>query len=558
MRVVRLAYACLLVGCSNSGGGAPDLAVPDGGALTPTAQITSTPDLVGFVTRLDGTGSRDPAGRALTFAWHFSSVPAGSAITDASLSSTSSPTPTFEPDLGGAYGVSLTVTAPDGASGTASATATVPTWPLFYYRAQYGAGADTFSVGVVRSDGTGARAIDCALAAPVNDASPGYLLDLLELPGFFTMRVFDPAAAPATVPSALAFEQPIPAGTDLGAAGFRLLLADEQSDCASKPPVRLDDGSAAQHVEPRFSPDGSRLVYLDRGPDRVITVGRDGQNRHVVRTGAKIPGAAPLWVDATHVAWTEDTSANATPHLDVFSAADADGAGDAAGTRTTLLDCPAATDATALQVINQLELVGQAMLVAGGVKSKFASPPGSINLYRMAAPSCSTTAATRLASQLPGGDAWDFTVAPDGVTIAMSSTAGQTGPNPQHDILLLTIDGSLAPTVYAGSDPVLDDIGPRWIAHGRQLTWTQAAPPDDGGASRGGGIMIGNLNGTHVRSLVPQQSGAGGPTLIAGGSNRGLSCSWSGAGADAGAGASVAAMVLLLAITLARRTRRER
>src|SRR5579862_7291341 len=140
MRVVRLVSACLLAACGNNGGGAPDLAAPDGGGLVPTAQLASTPDLVGFVTRLDGSGSRDPAGRALTYAWHFTSVPQGSTIADASLSSTTSPTPTFEPDLGGAYGVSLTVTAPDGASGGASATVTVPTLPLFYYRAQYGAG----------------------------------------------------------------------------------------------------------------------------------------------------------------------------------------------------------------------------------------------------------------------------------------------------------------------------------------------------------------------------------------------------------------------------------
>src|SRR5581483_10277937 len=517
-------FATLCAACSSSDSGAFDQGIDVGGFAPPTAVISATPDLVGFATRLDATGSHGYTS-SLGYAWHFLQVPPASTVTDASLSSATGPAPSFDPDLGGDYKVQLTVTESGipngGVNGVATATVTVPTLPLFYYQGNFTASTDTFAVGVVRSDGTGARAIDCAVSAPVPDAgSAGYLLNVLEIPGFFTMRVFD---APTGGGASLAFEQVVPAG---GASDFRLWLADDQSDCNARPPVRLDDANGKEHVEPRFSADGSRLVYIDRGaPDRLVTVARDGTARHVVRTSAKIPGAAPLWLDATHVAWAEDTSANSTPHLAIYSAADADAAGDGAG-RATLLDCPnAATDATVLQVINQFELAGTTLVIAGGVRSKFASPAGSINLYKMAANSCSTTTATSLASQLPGGDAWDFTLAPDGKTIAMSSTAGQSGPNPQHDILLLTVDGTLTPTVYAGSDPVLDDVGPRWIAGGRQLTWTHGAPPGDGGTATGGGIMIGNLNGTHVRSLVPQQLSAQGPVLVAGGSNRGLSCS---------------------------------
>ena len=458
-----VAVALGLGACGAGAPVAPDLGVPDGGALTPTAKIAATPDLVGFVTRLDGSGSRDPAGRALTYAWHFAAVPAGSQVVDASLSTASGPTPTFKPNRGGDYGVTLTVTTPDGVTGSAAATVTVPTLPLFYYRGSFGAESDTFSVGVVRSDGTGARDVICPMTAAAGDAGAGNLLNVLEIPGFFTMRVFNPLSGGGA--SRLAFEQVVPAGVDGSAAiERRLWLTDNHGDCAAQPPLRLDDGDDHEHVEPRFSPDGSRLAYLNRGaPNRLITVGKDGTGRHVVRSSAKIPGAAPVWVDGSHVAWAEDTSATAVPHLAIYSASDTDGAGDGAG-RTTLLDCPAATDATALQVINQFKLAGSTLVIAGGVRSKLATPAGSINLYRMAAASCSTTAATRLASQLPGGDAWDFTIAPDGTTIAMSSTAGQTGPSPQHDILLLTVDGTLAPTVYAGSDPVLDDLGPRWLA----------------------------------------------------------------------------------------------
>ena len=101
--------------------------------------------------------ARSGRARALTYALHFAAGARRQPVVDASLSTASGPTPTFEPDRGGDYGVTLTVTTPDGVTGSAAATVTVPTLPLFYYRGSFGAESDTFSVGVVRSDGTGAR-----------------------------------------------------------------------------------------------------------------------------------------------------------------------------------------------------------------------------------------------------------------------------------------------------------------------------------------------------------------------------------------------------------------
>lgn len=56
---------------------------------------------------LDGSGSYDPLGRDLTYAWAFESVPTASALT--ALTGGTTTGPTFTPDIGGRYVVSLTV-----------------------------------------------------------------------------------------------------------------------------------------------------------------------------------------------------------------------------------------------------------------------------------------------------------------------------------------------------------------------------------------------------------------------------------------------------------------
>ena len=178
------------------------------------------------------------------------------------------------------------------------------------------------------------------------------------------------------------------------ATEHQLLVTDENGDCALRVAARLDATPAAQHLVPRFSPSGARVAWIDVAqPASVITAAVDGSDRRVVRTVAKLKTAPPVWRDETHLSWVEDASPNATTHLQIATAEDVAGAGDSA--RTVVVDCDAAADPTVLGVINQFDGNPSGYVVAGGVKSRAANPPGATILYKLAGPNCSTTAAKK-------------------------------------------------------------------------------------------------------------------------------------------------------------------
>ena len=72
---------------------------------------------------LDGSGSTDESGAALTYAWELVSAPSGSQATTADITSTTSQMPTFTPDLPGTYIFALTVN--DGGTNSLPTTLTV-------------------------------------------------------------------------------------------------------------------------------------------------------------------------------------------------------------------------------------------------------------------------------------------------------------------------------------------------------------------------------------------------------------------------------------------------
>ncbi len=79
--------------------------------LTDAGSDTNT--TTGLPVTLNGSGSSDPDGDALTFLWRFLSVPPPSTVTDALLANGNTAAPRFTPDVDGAY--ELALEASDGA-----------------------------------------------------------------------------------------------------------------------------------------------------------------------------------------------------------------------------------------------------------------------------------------------------------------------------------------------------------------------------------------------------------------------------------------------------------
>lgn len=532
MRVYGLIVLMGLVGCKSSSGGGADGGGGSGGGMTSGAIMavaTCQDAVVGLRISCDGTQSSDSKGRALTYSWAVTGTPGAP---DASTGTGA--TFSFTPATAGTYEVTLTVSVAGGDSNFAKAGAAAIAIPLFYRQSRLTAASDSFVVGVVGSDGAGAHDISCPvniIDASNGDAGTANRGTYGDTPGAFGTRARYPGGG---LSAQVVFENVNP-------SEHQLLVSDEDGDCGSRPPVRLDATPSAQHLVPRFSPSGARIAWVDTGGQLYTAATADGSARHLVRTAQKLKTAPPQWLDETHVAWVEDISTSSTPHLQIVSAADA----DAAATHVEV-DCDTTADANALQVINQFEQVGGAWIVSGGVKSRAANPPGATILYRLAGASCSTMGATVLADEPGGGFAWDFAVSPDGATLVFAG-AEATGSS-AHDLYLVPVDGSVAPSRFVGSSPGLDDIGPTWIADGKQLTWTQAST--DGSAS-GGGLMVANRDGSSIRSVLPQGGSSSATVYVVAPLNRGLDCS----AAGGGAAAAGEALVLIAFIAFMRRRR---
>ena len=126
LRLFTASFALtILASCGGGGGGENSLPPPSSGGGTQNSVPTANagPDQsseVGLLITLDGTGSSDPDGDTITYAWEFESKPSDSQV---SLSDGSAQNPTFTADVIGDYVVNLVVS--DGTASSDPDTVTV-------------------------------------------------------------------------------------------------------------------------------------------------------------------------------------------------------------------------------------------------------------------------------------------------------------------------------------------------------------------------------------------------------------------------------------------------
>ncbi|MDB4965697.1 MAG: hypothetical protein JWN44_1386 [Myxococcales bacterium] len=540
-----------------------------GGPGLPRPTFTATADYVGLPTALDGSASSDPAGRALTYAWHFVSVPTGSVVTDASFDNAGAATAKFVGDRGGTYRVSLVATTSDGAVNAITQDVVVPTVALLYYGANIQQNNATLGAGVVRSDGTGSHPLACAdvFDAGWAQKTDPEVLTISLAAGVAAIRSFDAPSPLFVFPKLQRVANP--SGGSAAVFSYNLYAANDQNDCNGRPATRLDTTGGAifgpspqLYFWPRFSPDGKRVVFLAQSvagsnPVQVVTVGADGAALRIVGPIANstngTPTSAPLWIDNNTVGWVESASTSGPSRWRVQKATDAAGAA-----ASTYLDCTGGAATPVFEVINQVEVVNGVVLVSGAINSTHNTTPGFVDIYRMAPGSCVTT--DKLTDETAGYFSGDFAVSPDGSKVVFASTRGapldlgSNGGFANGDIYTVNAVGTPTVTRVAG-DPALFDIGPRFVAGGKQIVWTQlsSVPADLAtiGAPSTASLMIANADGTNAHKVLGGVEKAGEVNYVLGGGNLGFGCTW--VGAAAGGGALLVVALALVAMALVRR-----
>jgi hypothetical protein len=303
--------------------------------------------------------------------------------------------------------------------------------------------------------------------------------------------------------------------------------------------------------QPRFSPNGERVVYAKNGENNhfahIATVGFDGSAAHLVAPYGAAPDAAadpdaglgfssagprPVWLNDTTVAWLQQLD---SANWQIVSAPDQEGA-----TATLLMSCTG-------EVPSQFDVLPSGEVIVSQATGTNNDKVVQIQAYPVTAGTkvCgSPRNISKLSSTSGGSRAWDFSLSPNGKTsvayLAYDDVSGLT------DVRVAAVDGSSAPTSAGGIGGASG--GPRWVGGGAFLSWGADGTQFDAGIS-GTSVAVAKASGGTARSAVSAPAGDGTHTI----GNGYFSCGFAPA---VGSGVSLFGIAGILGLRVARRRRR--
>lgn len=539
-----------------------------------TAVATGSNVWVTETATVDGSKSTASSGKISSYAWNFTSVPSGSAIKNASLSSATADKPTFTPDVAGKYELELTVSeGTQKASAGATVTANAP--QVFYNKANAGssggfaedAGANSAGYWVGDFDGKNKHGVTCPNDLP-------YLRDYgnLGVWPIFSAGCLDFLEGEAGAPvqfAGFALEVETDAGLDGGTLTTlqtHLWAGTNNSACSGSPPTDLGvypaDASADIFAYgPRFSPDGKYVAFHDSALN-IATVPVSGGAATIVDkyyasdpTGAALiapfdsePGLfgsggvgsivpSPAW-HGTSVAWARAVDATTWEIVTAPNVAN--------GPVSVYMKCPGITPRE-IAILND----GTVMVALRTAKTG----PVNITLFKTdSSQNCSTVRTYSNLSDSAISVATAFSLSPDETQIAFTLFDPATGDASFFGggitvgaIYTAPVDGSSPPTRVSNDNSI---YGPRWVGGGRFLAFDKLGTLSD--ASPVPPISIVTLSPESGTEAVVETSD-GVHTLVILSSS--LSCSTTARPAGAGA---FAFLSIILATRLAMRRRKRR
>ncbi len=470
---------------------------------------------VGQPVRLDAAQSKAPNGAAITYAWSVKSVPAGSAITTATLAGATSEVVTFTPDLAGDYLLTLSGAA-GGEMATKDVTASAVNGQVFFTLTNGNANPPFTEMDTVEMDGKNQHPIDCRQpirnllaggdsGVTTPDSGPSAGLALVLFATLFADTALDSWEGPPGTPARAAFQNII-FFPDGGIQEMGLAAATTDNTC-QKPPARVHllttGGKNSPSVfQPRFSPNGQRIAFVEdqaSGNEYVSVVGFDGADYHQIASYCPDADAGntschgttafgprrPQWVDDSHLGWTRElahtSSGTGASYVEsstweIVTAADVAGA-----VPTRYMGCTTASMPLTMGFLASGDVVAN-------FKPTSASPEDLVVLSADASKNCQVVRRLTTLTTV-GSYARDFAISPDGTTVAYMQNIAAADAGVSDGGLSITSGGGILFTVPVdGSSPpkqvspeaLIARFGPRWIAAGSHLAWNGGAPNPPG------------------------------------------------------------------------------